>query len=123
MPDAKITITQGDKRLLIAGQFLTYDATETRLRLEYNNDHLDFIFAFEKDAANSSARLASQIVDPLTLKITFINFGSPLGTHNIDVLQIGTIGGAHLWLNYQITPLAGMKRYQMTYSFYTGVGE
>ena len=123
MPDAKITITQSDKRLLAAGHFLTYDATETRLRLEYNNDHLDFIFVFVTDDVDRSTKISTQVLDPLVLKLTFVNFVSPFGTHNTEVMQIGTIGGAHLWLHYQITPLTGTKRYQVAYSFYTGVGE
>ena len=117
--DRKIKITFGDKELLCSGSFFTFGHGEATLEIDHHGDRLRFIFNFVH-SDEKGYRKESQVVDPMTLKITFTNYENTDGLFTKKPWEIGTLSNRRIYLIYRISQHSDTEMKLVIYSFYLG---
>ena len=119
MGTVRISNPAGDMEILAAGSFITWGSGETVMDVEYEQDHIRLIIGFDDTKKGERQHRTFELIDPTTLRITFINYTNVLGTH-AGPAQIGTIAHTPLWLAYRVVHLKEIGSKHFTYSLYVG---
>lgn len=115
-------INTGDKELLDTETFLALELGETVIAIEDgSSEPLRFVLDFVENKGNKDATLNFNSVDKRTLRATFVNWNSPLGTTLTEPIEVGTYNNRRLFMLFCITKVGqqGELR-EITFSLYLG---
>ena len=116
----EIKIKTGNFDILNSGHIIQIINEPIKIILKGKTESaLNFIFYFKDDKKDKEYVTNYNLIDEFTLEITFINFNSPLGTGNTELIDLGSIDNRKLFFNYRVYSIKNLGK-TLHYCFYLG---
>jgi hypothetical protein len=115
MENVQFKILSGDKEIFKKGTVITFDDKGITFKI----NEIVVKLLFEKDASIKEPSMkAENSEDAKILTLRLLNFENPLGTATAKPLQIGTIKGRTLFLNFSVHSIGDTAQKTVHYTFY-----
>jgi len=110
-----LKIETSSTTVLSSGIVVMYNQEPLIFKLE----NLTFLFKLENDITDLSSRIFWEATGKNELTCKLINFNNPLGSGTPNPLNVGTLKGKHIFVNFR---LYGVQNSDPTfhYTFYLG---
>ncbi|MGA2468100.1 MAG: DUF6864 domain-containing function [Thermodesulfobacteriota bacterium] len=114
-----VKIDSKSVEVITSGTIIAFRAEPIKISFGPPTDRLNIIIAFTSEGIQvTKPGVRSEILDPHTLQLTFINIKAEMGYGTQKPFSIGTIEGKQVYMHYRIYDLGGASDKIFHYSFY-----
>lgn len=105
--------------IVATGSVISFNDDPLILKMPLEGEDLSFVFTFGHDVENPEKPSLKAIPHgDRKLELQFLNFDYQLGTGNVSPIEVGTIDGQSLYLNYRVYVLDNSDCRLIHYTLY-----
>lgn len=112
-------IKSGNNEILYSGTVIAIKKENIVFEFPEMHNSYKFIFEFVKDSNIPDSPIQFDLKDSKTLEIKLINIDKSIASGNSDILDLGSLNGKKLYLNYRILVINELS-HSLSYTFYLG---
>lgn len=98
--ESQVEVRSGPAVIVASGTVISYAGNPIEITYGPRIERLTLIFAFKDDKSNT--RVEASTPNPNTLKLTLFNYVSPLGMGTSKPVNIGTLVGKPLYIQFRV---------------------
>lgn len=118
----KITIskTTSEYKILDSGSVITFNSSaDLSFSIDIDTFHFNLVIKFESEEGGKRELRNNLSKESSTITLTCINFDNPLGTATKTAIELATVGGKKVYINFEVSCIDKESPKNIIYTLYS----